>query len=228
MAQRLDESKSEKSMRKVKNPSFHKPATEKKVLSPEKQRQLDNELIKAAEIGNDARIKKLLNAGANIEIRSDAGWTPLMHAAYCEQTGVAGYEQIDAVRALIEKGADVNAMDERGGTVFMLAAEKGHTGICVLLLEKGADINAKDEDGWTALMKTAVWGTPKNCAFLLENGVDISAKDKNGWNASMCAIQNLQNRNVETAEFLKFYPIRKMLGKQANRFLSDFRECTGQ
>ena len=48
---------------------------------------------------------------------------------------------------LIEKGADVNAVEEDGWTALMIAAGNGHKEVCQLLIEKGADVNAVDEWG---------------------------------------------------------------------------------
>ncbi len=58
----------------------------------------------------------------------------------------------DSVKILIEKGADVNAKDNKGLTPLMYAAEYDTKGTIInLLLENGADFNAKDNDGKTAL-----------------------------------------------------------------------------
>jgi Zn-dependent protease with chaperone function len=57
----------------------------------------------------------------------------------------------EAVKKLIDDGADVNAKDEDGKTPLMLAAEMGHRDIVKILLTEGAEVNAKDKDGFTAL-----------------------------------------------------------------------------
>ena len=49
---------------------------------------------------------------------------------------------VDLVRALIAKGADVNAKDAAGKTALMYAASKDHVDILNILLQKGADIDA--------------------------------------------------------------------------------------
>ena len=60
-----------------------------------------------------------------------------------------------AVRRLLAAGADVNARDEAGSTLLMLAAHAGDLAMVRLLLGSGADVNASDERGWTALAKAA-------------------------------------------------------------------------
>ena len=49
-----------------------------------------------------------------------------------------------SVKALLDKGADVNAKFRYGTTALFKAAEKGHTEVVKLLLERGADANVKD------------------------------------------------------------------------------------
>jgi ankyrin repeat protein len=60
-----------------------------------------------------------------------------------------GHEAV--VQLLLEKGADVDAKDNDGGTALHKTAGSGHEAVVRLLLEKGADVDAKSNDGWTAL-----------------------------------------------------------------------------
>jgi hypothetical protein len=48
------------------------------------------------------------------------------------------------VRAVLDKGADVNARFRYGATALFKAAERGHTEVVKLLIERGADVNVKD------------------------------------------------------------------------------------
>lgn len=48
------------------------------------------------------------------------------------------------VKALLDKGADVNAKFRYGATALFKAAERGHTEVVKLLIERGADVNVKD------------------------------------------------------------------------------------
>lgn len=57
----------------------------------------------------------------------------------------------DTVRLHICQGNNINAIDGKGRSLLMLAASRGHTGLCRLLLEAGADPDVLDQDGSNAL-----------------------------------------------------------------------------
>jgi ankyrin repeat protein len=48
------------------------------------------------------------------------------------------------VKAVLDKGADVNAKFRYGATALFKAAERGHTEVVKLLIERGADVTVKD------------------------------------------------------------------------------------
>ena len=56
----------------------------------------------------------------------------------------------EAIRLLLEKGADANAKNNEGWHALQLAAKQGNLEIVKLLLDKGADINASNNLGGTA------------------------------------------------------------------------------
>ena len=86
----------------------------------------------------------LINAGANVNAKSETGDTPLMAAAY-EENG-------EILKTLLEAGADVNSKNEDGQTALMVAAEHGRLQNVRALVLAGADINLVDAEGKNALM----------------------------------------------------------------------------
>ena len=86
--------------------------------------------------------------------------TPLMilffHKTACEN-GKAGR---DVVALLIQRGANVNAQDEKQNTPLMFAADNCDRETLRMLLKAGAKLNAKNWAGLTALSMGIVSGNP--------------------------------------------------------------------
>src|SRR5579863_9342849 len=81
-------------------------------------------------------VEVLLIAGADANTFQQEGQTALMTAA---KAGNA-----DAVKALLDHGAEVNAKESwRGQTALMWAAAENHPALVQLLVEKGAEVNAR-------------------------------------------------------------------------------------
>jgi uncharacterized protein len=97
----------------------------------------------AANFGNGAMIKLLLDAGARIDFRDKFGATALHWAAE------AGY--VEAVTALLQAKAPVDAINRQGVTPLMLAAGANKGDAVKLLLKAGADPKKQDFTGRDAL-----------------------------------------------------------------------------
>jgi uncharacterized protein len=85
---------------------------------------------------SSAMAEQLLKAGANPNIVSSTGESPLMSAA---RTG-----GVEIVKALLGHGANPNAKENvRGQTALMWAAAQNHPDVVRVLLEHGADVHAR-------------------------------------------------------------------------------------
>lgn len=90
--------------------------------------------------------------------REDNNKTVLMYAVWVGNA--------DAVKYLIEKGADVNAQDTGGATALHLAAWKGYTPIALYLIEKGASGSAMSTEGMTPLDIALIKGNQEIAAAI--------------------------------------------------------------
>ena len=79
----------------------------------------NHNLWQIAKLGDVNELEQALARGADVNACNNLGLTPLMMAAYHGQT--------DMVKALVEHGADVNAVD--AVTAAMLAKDSGHSEI---------------------------------------------------------------------------------------------------
>lgn len=85
----------------------------------------------------------------------------------------AAFADLEMVRMLVEKGADINAADKRGYTALMRAAlsyEPGAPQVVEYLLAKGTNANPKNETGDTALSFAARFGDTPAVALLRKAG----------------------------------------------------------
>jgi len=101
--------------------------------------------------------------------RKDTGATGLILAAQ--------YDQAGAVKALVQRGADIETKTAAGETALMTAASNEAAQVVGLLLSKGSDVNARDGKGSTALMKAAGTTSERVVRLLLEGGADVNATD---------------------------------------------------
>jgi len=90
---------------------------------------------------------------------------------------------MDAVRHMLDLGAEPNQKTSLGKTAIMLAAAGGYTDIVKILADRGADVAARDAYGTTAIIAAATAGHAKTTAILLHYGADPTFKDSSGGSA---------------------------------------------
>jgi ankyrin repeat protein len=118
--------------------------------------------------GDPRAFQRLLSEEPRIaRLKGPGGSTPLMYAVL--------YGDADAVRLLLDNGADPNVRNEAGASALMWAADDLEK--TRLLLRRGADVNARSDDGRTALAIAASrFGSLAVVRILLDAGADPSVK----------------------------------------------------
>ncbi len=87
---------------------------------------------------------------------------------------------IDAVRALLHQGSQINEKNWYGQTPLILSVRAGHYTVARFILEKGADVNACDMERYTPIHWAAQYGYDDIVTCLLEYGADVNTMDNAG------------------------------------------------
>jgi uncharacterized protein len=139
-------------------------------------------LVAAAEGGDMATLRQLLDGGAAVNERDARGRNAVLAATQ------GGHEA--AARLLIQRGADVNAQDEIEDSAFLLAGARGHTGIvrAALGAKPPPDFKRTNRYGGTALIPACHYGHVDTVRLLLTTGIDVNHINRLGWTALLEAI----------------------------------------
>jgi hypothetical protein len=107
-------------------------------------------------------IRAYLDAGmsANHVFADENQRTPLMILFFGRQACAKGAEGREIASLLIQRGANVNAQDEKQNTPLMFAADNCDRETLRMLLKAGAKLNTKNWAGLTALSMSIVSGNP--------------------------------------------------------------------
>jgi ankyrin repeat protein len=105
-------------------------------------------------------------------------------------------------RALLDRGAAIDAKDREGKTALAKAAEADKLPLIRLLLERAANVNARAVDGSTPLFYAAEQDRGAVIALLLERGADPNLPGRKGGRPLAAAAFNGSTESVE--QLLKF------------------------
>src|SRR4029453_10228395 len=123
-------------------------------------------------------VRKLLAAGADVDLQDDALDNPVLYA------GAEGL--LDILGLGNEAGADPTITNRFGGTALIPASERGHVEVVRYLLnETDVDVDHVNRLGWAALLEAILLGAGAAAHqevgdLLNENGADVDLADKDG------------------------------------------------
>ena len=104
-------------------------------------------LMWAAAEGNTAAVDVLIEAGADLKLKSTGGLTPLLFAVR--------NAHIETAVALLKRGANVNDVATDGSSALSIAAVNAYFELAAVLLDHGANPNLPDPRG--SPLHTVAW-----------------------------------------------------------------------
>lgn|SRR5262249_52845345 len=142
----------------------------------------------AAVLGDFDQVRQIVAAHPEAVNEADEyGFTPLH--------GLAGEEHVPIALFLIERGANVNAVNDQGITPLHLATWPE---MATLLLENGANIEARAQTGETPLLVLAAEPEREDViAVLLAAGANVNAKADDGMTALDIALAREEDEKAD-------------------------------
>ncbi len=129
----------------------------------------DDNLINAAKENDFEGIKKAVKSGASI--KKSGGMALLWACNHCN---------LEAVKYLLSKRANVNAKEEKGGTPLHIATQSGCIEAMKMLIQLKANINAVDLDGSTPLMYSTLSLNNEPMKFLISKKANLNIRNNLG------------------------------------------------
>eukprot|EP00798_Chlamydomonas_sp_ICE-L_P022789 gene22789-biopygen31438 len=139
---------------------------------------LDIQLLQSSRAGDVYEVVSLIERGADVNCKDigstqcTGGRTPLHNAA---REG-----HVECIKALLDRGAEVETQDNYGRTPLQDAAWKGNVECIKALLDRGAEVNTQDSVGSTPLHKAACNGHVECIKALLDSGAVVDTQNNDG------------------------------------------------
>ena len=142
---------------------------------------LNEQLLLAIQRGDREAIPKLLQEGADINVRDAQGRTPVMIATYQHNTKM--------VRELLQAGADINIRDNNKENPLLHAGAQGWLDILKLAIEAHADTSLTNRFGGISIIPASERGHVEVVRELLTcTNINVNHINNLGWTALLEAI----------------------------------------
>jgi ankyrin repeat protein len=172
------------------------------------QEQLNSHLHQAIQRDDEVEVRRLIESGANVNLPSAYGFTPLMQAIQ------RGQEQV--CKCLLSHDADINFENENGETALLLAAQFRQESIFKLLIDHKANVHHKNAKGNTPFIEAARAGWEATCIYLIKLGVNPHHENNDGETALMQIIHVWRMR----MKLILFLGLDKDLSKEIEKYKS--------
>ncbi len=142
--------------------------------------------------GSAELVKFLIDRGADVKLKSTKYMQTALHSAAFRDSGM--------VNALLQGGAEIDAVDGSGNTALLNAVNSGSIQSVKVLLDNGAAVNIANSDQITPLHEGCRFQKVKIVDLLLQHGADVDAKDYAGNTPLHDAVDG---RNKKSSQIVK-------------------------
>jgi ankyrin repeat protein len=144
------------------------------------------DLIVAVNKGDVKEVIRLLDSGADVNVKDSLGKTPLIHAvadfvsydgyneSLCSHCTLIGFDRPEIVKALLDRGAKVVRKNNNTLTVLNYAAQLKAYESMKLLLKAVKKYDEQDQLTASALYSAALSGDAKMIDIVIQNGVKLN------------------------------------------------------
>ena len=179
-------------------------------------------LMGCAENGDIDNVKKLIAAGADLQLTNSFGDSAFVLALKAGQIKTAEYlcekgarifnlssydlfdildKNPDSIKILKKSGFNLNNKDEYGYSPLISALINNRTNIAELLIKNDVDCNCTFEDDNKNVFSVLEWALLKNqseiATLLINHGADINHYCTAGVNSFLIAAQSGDNKNIQ-------------------------------
>lgn len=130
-------------------------------------------MTEAAGRDNLDEIMRLLDLGIPADCRNSYGWTAFMTAVWNGKDRCAD--------ALVNAGADINALDTGGNSVLSHACIRNEPECIKRILKYGPNLDLCETNGDSPLYKAVKENNPECVKLLLDAGANVNKKGAGGW-----------------------------------------------
>lgn len=134
-------------------------------------------------------IKALVEAGADINAKTENNTTPLLMAELLDE---------NSIKFILASGANPNSLNYNGTSLLHSAAKRNRVSVCKALIKAGAIIHARTSTGSTPLHYAVTASSKEAIKFLIISGSDINAKTVKGTTALHIATEVLNTPEDST------------------------------
>ncbi|MGH8150064.1 MAG: ankyrin repeat domain-containing protein [Steroidobacteraceae bacterium] len=178
----------------------------------------DPGLADLVQAGQDAAALKMIDAGANVNVRQGDGTTALDWAAY----------RLDEpmVEALLKHGADPDFMNNLGSSPLVEAVKAANLPLVKRLLKAGAHADEANPDGQTPLMLAARTGVLPIVKLLVRHRANVNARER--WRGQTALMWAAAQGHADVTRYLVRHGAHVNIREDYNDWLDRATQVTSE